>query len=213
MDGQRSIARTGRAVSALAPDIVCYQEVHRRLPWSGWGDQARQLGRATAMRIEFLPTIPLPWGGYGIAVGSRLPIASVSSVYLPGGRERRGLLRVDVNSGSGVLRVCCTHLGLSEDERVRQIDAIAAEVNASPHDVALMGDFNERAGGEAVKRLLDVCALRDAGSGSDLPTYPSDKPDARIDFAFCSPGLSVRSVSVVETLASDHLPVVVDMDI
>jgi len=211
MDGQRSIARVGDVINALNADVVCYQEVHRRLPWSGWGDQVQSLGKATGMRIEFLPTIRLPWGGYGIAIGSRLPIISKSSLYMPSVRERRGLLTVDVDAGIRKLRVCCTHLGLSEDERVRQIDAIAEVVNKSPHDVILMGDFNERANGDGVRRLLDLCGLRDAGASSDIPTYPSDTPNARIDFAFCSPDLNVKDARIVNTLASDHLPVVVEV--
>ena len=211
MDGRRSIARIGDVVNTLDADVVCYQEVHRRLPWSGWGDQVKHLGTATGMQIEFLPTIRLPWGGYGIAIGSRLPIISKSSLYMPSVRERRGLLTIDVDAGSRKLRVCCTHLGLSEDERVRQIDAVAEVVNKSQHDVILMGDFNERANGGGVRRLLDRCRLSDAGAASDVPTYPSDTPTARIDFVFYSAGLNVKDFRVVETQASDHLPVVVEV--
>ncbi|HSK64878.1 MAG TPA: hypothetical protein VK893_13585 [Pyrinomonadaceae bacterium] len=42
--------------------------------------------------------------------------------------------------------------------------------------------------------------------------YPADKPAKRIDHIFYSKGVQAKKARVVETLASDHLPVVADVE-
>jgi endonuclease/exonuclease/phosphatase family metal-dependent hydrolase len=46
-------------------------------------------------------------------------------------------------------------------------------------------------------------------------TYPADKPAKRIDYIFhgAGGGVSVRRARVVGTLASDHLPLVAELEI
>ena len=39
MDGLRSTRRIVETVRAVSPDIVCFQEIHQRLAWSGREDQ------------------------------------------------------------------------------------------------------------------------------------------------------------------------------
>jgi endonuclease/exonuclease/phosphatase family metal-dependent hydrolase len=57
--------------------------------------------------------------------------------------------------------------------------------------------------------------LHDAWIGAAGPglTYPADAPTERIDYVLVSPHFRVRSASVPVTEASDHRPVVVDLEL
>jgi endonuclease/exonuclease/phosphatase family metal-dependent hydrolase len=44
-------------------------------------------------------------------------------------------------------------------------------------------------------------------------TYPADKPSKRIDYIFLGGGFKARGARVLRTLASDHLPLVADLEI
>lgn len=212
MDGKRDTLRIAEAVRAHSPDIVCFQEVHQRLPWSGWADQPRLLERALGMRFLFQRNVNFWPGGYGLGIATHLPIAAVLRHFLPGGRERRGALEVRLNAPAGEIAVFCTHWGLTEDERDGQADALAECLErAAPRPVLVCGDFNAFPDSPEVRRLLSQSSLRDADTEANRPTYPADAPRARIDFVLLSAHWVLGGVHVPETLASDHLPVVVDL--
>ena len=44
-------------------------------------------------------------------------------------------------------------------------------------------------------------------------SYPADKPVKRIDHIFYSKGVRAKKAWVVETLASDHIPVVAEVEL
>ncbi len=53
--------------------------------------------------------------------------------------------------------------------------------------------------------------LREAGN--DGPTYPADEPDERIDYAFGTADLVVSTAESPVSTASDHRPVLVDLEV
>ena len=61
-----------------------------------------------------------------------------------------------------------------------------------------------------MRYLRDATGLLDADEARNRLTFPSDKPEARIDLILHSPELNPQGVEVLTTLASDHLPVVAD---
>ncbi len=210
MDGRRSLARIADAVNGCAPDVVCLQEVHKRLPQSGWANQPEQLERLLAMPVLFFACVPVPFGGYGVAVASRWPVVRVRRHALPGTGERRGALEATLQRPHGeTITVFCTHWGLRDRERERQAAQLAQWVNGARSPVIVCGDFNEGPDGAAWQHLVRQTGLADAAENSG-PTYPADAPRARIDAILCSPSLSVTGAGAVPTLASDHLPVWAD---
>ena len=208
MDGLRSAERIAEVVLAQDADIVCLQEVHQRLPQSGFADQPGQFETHLGLPVTFQANLRLGIGGYGLAVVSRYPVGTVQNHLLPSLREQRGVLEVRLDTPSGPLTVFCTHFGLSGDERVKQAASLAALVQSSSSPVLVCGDFNERSDAPAVQSLRSQTKLLDADAAEDRWTYPTDALEARIDYLFYSPSLTCQSVSVVESQASDHLPVV-----
>lgn len=208
MDGLRSAERIAEVVLAEDADIVCLQEVHQRLPQSKLADQPKQLEKHLGLPVTFQANLRIGVGGYGLAVVSRYPVGTVQNHLLPSVREQRGVLEVRLDTPTGPIVVFCTHFGLSGEERVKQAASLAALVQSSSYPVIVCGDFNERPDALAVRSLLSQTGLADADAAEDRWTYPTNALEARIDYLFYSPSLTCQSVSVIETQASDHLPVV-----
>ncbi len=208
MDGQRSAERIAEVILAQDADIVCLQEVHQRLPQSGFGDQPKQLEKMLGLPVTFQANLRLGLGGYGLAVISRYPVGTVQNHLLPSVREQRGVLEIRLDAPSGPLSLFCTHFGLSGAERVKQAARLAELVLSASYPVIVCGDFNERSDAPAVRLLRERTGLADADATLDRWTYPVNALEARIDYLFYSPSLICKSVDIFDTDASDHLPVV-----
>jgi len=80
----------------------------------------------------------------------------------------------------------------------------------------VVADMNDEPSGDAYKMMLGKfgdswIASRAAGDGF---SYPADKPIKRIDYVFYrADAFKVKSARVVETLASDHVPVVAELQL
>jgi len=208
MDGLRSTERIAEVILAQDADIVCLQEVHQRLPQSGFSDQPGQFQKFLGLPVTFQANLRIGLGGYGLAVVSRYPVGTVQNHLLPSVREQRGVLEVRLDTPNGPLTLFCTHFGLSGEERVKQAARLAELFIGASHPVLVCGDFNERPDAPAVRLLRERTGLADADAERDCWTYPVNALEARIDYVFHSPSLACRSLSVIETEASDHLPLV-----
>ena len=208
MDGLRSAERIAEVVLAQDADIVCLQEVHQRLPQSKFADQPKQFEKHLGLPVTFQANLRIGIGGYGLAVVSRYPVGTVQNHLLPSVREQRGVLEVRLDTPTGPLVIFCTHFGLSGEERVKQAASLAELVQSSAYPVIVCGDFNERSDAPALQSLLSQTNLLDADAAGNHWTYPTNALEARIDYLFYSPALTCQSVSVIESQASDHLPVV-----
>jgi endonuclease/exonuclease/phosphatase family metal-dependent hydrolase len=204
MDGRRSIARIARVIQEHEPDIVCLQEVHRRLPWSGLSDQPRLLGRATGLHVTFLPCLRLAGGGYGNCILSRAAPLSQSLHLLESRKEQRGAISAAIAHEGMTWSVICTHFGLDTEERLaqaRQLDAIG---RAAPAPCLLVGDLNEGPEAPAL-RLLTEAGWRHAAPPLE-PTFPSIHPQHRIDYILIGSGVRCDRGWIGGSEASDHLP-------
>ena len=210
IDGGWSTERIAEVISAQSPDIVCLQEVHQRLPQSRFVDQPARLQKAFGVPVVFQANLRLGVGKYGLALVSRYPVNTTQNHLLPSVREQRGVLEVNLTTETGPLTVFCTHWGLNGAERQRQGARLAELVQAASGPVIVCGDFNERPDALGIRALLAATGLSDADASQNRLTYPADTPEARIDYVLYSPSLILQSVSPLQTLASDHLPLIAD---
>ena len=78
-------------------------------------------------------------------------------------------------------------------------------------------DLNDIPTGSAYKLMRTKFddAWVTSGAKTDGFSYPADKPMKRIDHIFYRPGdrIRARKTWVIDTLASDHIPVVSDLEI
>lgn len=166
-------------------------------------------------------------GEFGNAVLSRFaPMQPVENIPLPrqGNDEQRACLRVEFNpeeTGGTTVVVYNTHLHHQGAEtRASQLEAILqrAGVESTGTIVFIMGDLNWKsepgtAEEAALCELLARFGFHDLAAHSSAPTFPADNPDRRIDYILCNQPLPVLSAEVLRTLSSDHLPLVVTVEL
>jgi endonuclease/exonuclease/phosphatase family metal-dependent hydrolase len=131
---------------------------------------------------------------------------------------RRTALVVELDLGAGRrLDVIVTHLHHvegPEDARVRlaQLPPLLKRVAGRPATV-LLGDLNAEPGSAEIT-LVRAAGLTDAfvaggGRPADERTWPSDRPDRRIDYIWLSGDLAASGFAATPGAASDHRGVTV----
>ena len=212
MDNRRSAKRIADVIRTSGAQIICLQEVHQRLPYSRMVDQPKVLSRDLAMQIAFQSNLKIGIGNYGNAVLTSFEITRNISHSLTSKGEPRGALEVGIATPEGPLTVFCTHFGLDKDERATQGRELAAWINAAPKPVVVCGDFNEQSQARGISEVISSAGLIDAYAGGP-PTFDSQNPTVRIDFVLHDPSVTVDSISLVDSLASDHLPILADLSL
>ncbi len=210
MDNRRSARRIAEVVRNSGAQVVYLQEVHQRLPYSRMIDQPKVLARELGMSISFGINLKIGIGNYGNAVLTSYEMTRVENHAMTSKGEPRGALEVGLVTPDGPLTVFCTHFGLNHLERETQGRELAEWVNAAPKPVVVCGDFNEEADAGVIGGLITSAGLIDAYAGGP-PTFDSLNPASRIDFVLHDPSVSVEAISLIDTLASDHLPIVADL--
>lgn len=222
-DDELALDRVARVVRDSGADIIGLQEVDRHYDdRSRFVDQAGWLAERLGMRVAYGANLSLapprsgaPRRQYGIAILSRFPISEARNTRLPHprGGEQRGLLEADINVDGTAVRVLTTHLEhTSQAERLAQAEAINGVIEGSGRPTVLVGDLNAtprtREVGVLTRHLGD--AWRAVGEGAGY-TFDARNPHKRIDYVLISSGISARQAEVIDSDASDHLPVSVDV--
>ncbi|MEP6911976.1 MAG: endonuclease/exonuclease/phosphatase family protein, partial [bacterium] len=132
--------------------------------------------------------------------------------------ERRGMIRVEVDVGGKTINFVTTHLDYQyEDGRLFEAEQMLKFLKDIKGPLIVVGDFNDESSGAAYKLMLT--GFEDAWMRSRVeaagPTFPADKPVKRIDYVFTrQPGqVKAKKAWVVNTMASDHIPVVAELEI
>ena len=161
-------------------------------------------------------------GEHGNALLSRWPIGDIGHHDVSDHRfEQRGLLHVPVQWNGVKVNAIVAHFGLMHSSRVRQVQRLAAFIEATvPRDELLIvaGDFNDW--GDKLHGLMDACGLKRAMVRGDPParcnTFPSRIPIFSMDRIYAR-GLRCVSTSVPRGAAwarmSDHLPLVAELEL
>jgi endonuclease/exonuclease/phosphatase family metal-dependent hydrolase len=222
--GLRDPERIARVVEELRPDVAGLQEVGTPGLPPGAGDPAALLASLSGMHSAFGATMHHRLGfAYGNAVLARHPFQAIRNYDLSvPGREPRGCVRADVELDGALVHFFCAHLGLHWRERRRQAaQLLSADIlrdAALAHPLVLVGDFNSLSNRSAVprwlRRQLVDCAL---AVRNEAPTFPSFFPLVRLDHCYVDAAFGVRSVEVHRSTlarrASDHLPLVVELEV
>jgi len=141
---------------------------------------------------------------------SRFHPEEVRDIPLPGLIPGRNAIMARFGTNKEPLAVFMLHLALSRRARVRQLSMISEMINEYPHAI-LMGDMNCRPGSPEMDLLFKHTQLREPAE--ETLTFPSWRPQHHIDHILVTPELKVRSVSTLNHAYSDHLPIVMELDI
>ncbi|MFP4499436.1 MAG: endonuclease/exonuclease/phosphatase family protein [Candidatus Hydrogenedentota bacterium] len=218
-DGRVDLQRIAGVIEALAPDVVCLQEVDRGMPRTNKRDMPAELAELLDMQPVYGPNLIRGDAHYGNLTLTRLEVEEHENIALPKApkdkldaeaqaREPRGALRVRVQADKHTLDVWNTHWGLASDERAAQGQAMAAAIRARRNEpVIAVGDFNEErgAGLAMLESFLRCVDLGKRGS------FPASEPLRMIDHIWHSESLTAMDAGISshpEThVASDHLPI------
>ncbi|MBL8013936.1 MAG: endonuclease/exonuclease/phosphatase family protein [Candidatus Omnitrophica bacterium] len=228
MDGAVSPERIARVIARHHPDVVALQELDYGRRRSKGVDQTSKIAAYLEMSYHFHPVIFHQEGSYGNAILSRYPLNVVKMIELPRqesikNSESRGALWVSLQMGTKAVQIINTHLSIWPKERMLQITDLLSQCGSIVEDknlpFVLCGDFNAMPASSVYRK---VCAnLQDCQKGLAVhrrhSTWFGRYPLSQIDHIFHNSLLNVNSVYVSRTsldqLASDHLPLVVDLSL
>lgn len=200
-----------REIERHQPDVVVLQEVGRGWVIGGMADQLLWLSKRLDMAAHFGSNIGDLWGNAAL---TKLPASARNHRFDNPGRVPRGALELNLPTVGGGMLVVVTHLDHQDDgapTRLDQLDTVLGVWNGQGRTL-IMGDFNAKPDSEEYAKLA-ATGLRDLvkEAGNDVHTYPASAPVKRIDYAFGSPDLQLIRAEVPASLASDHLPVLVEV--
>jgi endonuclease/exonuclease/phosphatase family metal-dependent hydrolase len=224
VDRRYRIERVVGVVSEQQPDIALLQEVSEDMPRSHFHDQAELLAEALKMPyVAYGPEHRFTMGGYGNAILSRWPLSRVERVDLTiGTRKRRGVLqaraRVRFEKHARTVVIYNMHLGLAGSERALQMqrflscDPFKGLHHRTP--VVVGGDLNDLWGTLGPRFMIPAGFAR---AGALANTFPAVLPVRPLDAIFVRGDIRVRTchacLSVLARAASDHLPLVAELDL
>lgn len=221
--GLYGLEKVAQVIQEAKPDVVALQEVDIGAMRSGQVDQPAQLAAATGLlnRTYFQATTK-SHGAYGVALLSRFPLEAPSQYRLPAphGLEPRTLGHAVVRMGDQEVSLYVTHLTqmpFRDGTRAAQTEIISRILAADSRPKLLMGDFNDFADGTAMaclrNELQDVFAAVGTGPQGTLPLPLPFRPEWRIDYIFACKSFVPRTSRVIRVKASDHFPVVADLEL
>lgn len=219
MDEKHDIERIAKVISKQAPDIVGLQEI-------GDSAMAAKLGELTGMKFVFGPSKENE-KEYGDAVLCRFPFEWVGNFSIPSASSSRyQVMGIDVDLselyGAGTkVRFLNTHFDWlksigSQEARLATVDVIERGfVENCNLPLLLTGDLNATPDSAPLKKLKKKGWVNKEG-GEELHTIPVVNPNRQIDYVLVRPKRvwNIVEIEVVqEEVASDHLPVVMTLEL
>ena len=208
MDGRVRPRRVAGVMLRLDADVIAAQEVLLHQAES----LTEELGRA-GYALIFGENRKIAGVPYGNATFTRVSVESSRNYDITIlGREKRGVLRTDILTESGIVHVFNVHLGTSYFERREQArlllsKRILLDTGLGPR--VICGDFNEWTRGLCSRTMAKQFAcpvLR--------RSYPGGLPLLRLDHIYFDPEMRFERAWTVRDrtamMASDHLPLVAE---
>ena len=210
MDNVRNCQRIANVINNARPDVVAVQEIDSVTARSGNTYVLREIAERTQMNDYFAAAIDYDGGKYGIGILSKVQPIRLKRLSLPGREEKRAMMIAEFDN----YLFACTHLSLTEEDRMKSLEILRTEAKAAGKPFFLAGDFNAHPDDAFIKELKkDFQILSNAGKF----TFPADKPNEVLDYLVApkqeTPTYVVRSAKVIdEPMASDHRPILVELD-
>ena len=202
------------------PDFVALQEVDFKTRRAKNMDLTTEIGWRTKMASIFGKAMQFDGGEYGEGILSRYSFIRTRNVGLPytPGNEPRAALEILAELPSGdTIAIVGTHLDHLQDEkdRVAQVAKINEVFSQNKFRTILAGDLNATPGSTPIDMLEKIWTATYDKSHPG-PTYPSHKPEIKIDYVMFYPNhrWRVHTTEVIrDTIASDHCAYLVTLEL
>lgn len=222
-DRKLDVDRIADVLAQYEPDVVALQEVFRFDPHHGVRSQPEEL--AELLELPHVATawnVPRRQGVYGNATLSRLPLETPTNIDLKWRfKKRRSALYTRVALPHRSLHLFNVHLGLAHFERKAQLRWVADwtdRLATAGEPVVVAGDTNDWL--SRLQRHAHARGFACSGAGRRRHargTYPSFLPMGALDRVYLRGDVRVidsyASRTHLARQASDHLPLVTDLDV
>ncbi len=215
--GSQDLEAIADVIEDSGADIVVLQEVSRVRLMDGAADMPTWLSQRLDMPMLFQGTEEPIWGN---AILSRYPVLESGWGDLPlaGTLMKRGYLWARIDAGGPqpllVIGTHLHHLGPDSLARQAQVPVILEFWDGQGYSL-LLGDLNAEPDSTEMEMIVEAGLLdswSDAGVGSGF-TFSSGDPYQRIDWIWHTEDLIAVETQVVQTQASDHMPVLATIDL
>ena len=211
MDNVRNVQRIANVINNEAPDVIAVQELDSMTTRSNHTYVLAEVAERTQMHASYAPAIDFQGGKYGIGILSKDKPLDIQTYPLPGREEKRMLMVAEFND----YFFACTHLSLTEEDRLTSLEIIKNSVKSNQKPFFLAGDLNDTPNSKFIQALQEDFLIL---TNTKKPTYPAPKPKETIDYIAAWKGntdnfANLSAQVVEEPLASDHRPLTVQLRI
>jgi endonuclease/exonuclease/phosphatase family metal-dependent hydrolase len=207
-DGTTDMNRTAAALAATNAQLVALQELDRGVQRSGGEDQPAKLAQLAAVEVRFFPTLQNVFGEggqFGIGVAAAGPIDAEFHPLPRTGEDRpHGLV---IARWEGITLIG-THLSRYHATRTAEMTKILSMAATIEGPTIVAGDFNDVA--DNLHPLLDAGFKR---WPKTILTFSANNPRRQIDHILAGPGVRIVRSWAVKSQASDHLPLVAEIEV
>ncbi len=204
------------AINKCDPDIVGLNEMYGKSDMEEFDSQTEKLSELTGMKYyKFAEACVLEEGTFGNAILSKAPFESAEVIPVPEEEVKTGnqlyeprcLLKVNYENG---LTVMIIHFGLNEDEHIHAVRTVIENLEDSK--CVLMGDFNVRPDNKVLEPIRE--RMVDTADVFSVPllSFPSDKPNRKIDYIFVTDDIKIISADIPGIVAADHRPCTAEIE-
>ncbi|KAA5468223.1 endonuclease/exonuclease/phosphatase family protein [Bacteroides caccae] len=209
MDNVCNFQRIANVINNASPDVVAIQEVDSMTNRSGQKYVLGEIADRTQMHGYFAPAIDYDGGKYGIGLLTKQVPLRLQTLPLPGREEARTLILAEFAD----YIYCCTHMSLTEEDRMKSLELVKAFTSSSTKPLFLAGDMNAEPESGFIKELQKDFQIL---SNPKQHTFPAPDPKETIDYIATlkqnAKGFAVISAKVInEPMASDHRPILVEL--
>ena len=210
------------AIKKYGADLCGLNEVRGNGPVKDYTDQTAAIAGGLGYAGYFGEAIKVQGTSpYGNAVVSKYPFKSTEIIAIPDPENKRGkysfesrcIIKAVINyEGTDICFLIC-HMGLNLSEQRNAVKTICSLLDEIKMPVILMGDFNTTPKSRVLKPIRE--RLNDTDKLNPLKnygTYPSDKPEKKIDYIFYR-GLKCIKTETIKEIFSDHLPIIAEFEI
>lgn len=167
------------------------------------------------------------------AVFSKYPITKTRTVWVNEEQgsgnyddENRAYVEAVINIDGDELTIGTVHMSYTHKfelskRKLTETKKLVEAINVNKERFVLTGDFNATPGSEVVSNIENI--LTNCGPAYDEKTwttkpfsyngFSADTLDWRLDYIFATNDIKVSKAQVLETEYSDHLPILVEMEL
>ena len=170
--------------------------------------QAEAIARYLGYHCYFGQTIIHRGRPFGNAFISKYPWSDTENIPIPDPirdtdeyYESRALIKTVFKNPD--FTVLVSHFGLAKSEQKNAVKTALELIDQIKTPLIVMGDFNMVPTDKKIKPFF--LKLYNTLS-TDILSFPSDKPNRRIDYIFVSSDITVLAAAILPYVASDHRP-------